>query len=376
MVPGVNFLGASVYTDRIGVVEAGAALPAYVEAPRQEPLTIKSQLQALTGKEYSEPARASKPQYLMGINYAGGTFRREQGFVVPDAKSLDYWQSKGVMLIRLPFNWPQLQPKLNEPLDAKYVEALKKSVSLMNDRGMKVLLDLHDYAKYDGKLIGSPEVSMAAFADVWKRLAEEFKDNPAVWGYGLMNEPDRKADWPTAAQAAIDAIRTVDRKMQILVAVDEQKEWPQLEKLRDPGANLRFEAHMYCDTNHSGKYNSAYDYEINRPSAQVEPMVGVKRLEPFVNWLKARNLKGFIGEFSVPANLDRDPQWLVVLDNVYEYLRKNEIPNTFWAAGTLWTPGRSYVIEPDWREGPERGKDRPQTHILLKHARAYAGAAQ
>ena len=104
-------------------------------------------------------------------------------------------------------------------------------------------------------------------------------------------------------------------------------------------------------------------------------MVGVKRLEPFVAWLKAHNVKGFIGEFSVPANLDRDPRWLIVLDHVYEYLRQNELPNTFWAAGTLWTPGRSYVIEPDWHEGPNQGKDRPQTQILLKHARAYAGTA-
>jgi endoglucanase len=106
-------------------------------------------------------------------------------------------------------------------------------------------------------------------------------------------------------------------------------------------------------------------------------MIGVKRLEPFVKWLKANNYKGIVGEFSVPANLDRDPRWLIVLDNVYEYLQKNEIPSTFWAAGTLWTQGRCYVIEPSRRNNaPDKGKDRPQTQILLKHARAYAGAAE
>ena len=53
-------------------------------------------------------------------------------------------------------------------------------------------------------------------------------------------------------------------------------------------------------------------------------MIGVKRLEPFVNWLKANNYRGIVGEFSVPANADRDPRWLIILDNVYAYLRNNE----------------------------------------------------
>jgi endoglucanase len=378
MESGANFQGASVYTDQITVVTSPEAIPPFTEAPHKEALTIEATLRDLVGKDYSEAAKPSKPQYLFGINYAGGAFRKEQGFVPPTEESLDYWKSKGVMLMRLPFNWKYLQPKLNEPLDEKYIAALKKSVSLMGDRGMQVLLDMHDYAKYDGKLIGTEDVSLEAYGDVWKRLAEVFKDNPAIWGYGLMNEPDRKANWPAAAQAAVTAIRTVDMKTQILVASDNfAKQWTNPEKqLIDPANNVRWEAHMYLDGNSSGKYNTTYDYEINKQNSAVGPMVGVKRLEPFVKWIKEHNLKGFIGEFSVPANLDRDPRWLIALDNVYEYLLKNELPNTFWAAGTLWTPGRSYVIEPNWRKVPEQGKDRPQTHILLKYARKYAGTPE
>jgi len=377
MEPGVHFHSASVYVDRVDVLTSPVAPPPYTEAPRADALTIQTVLKALVGTDYSETAQPSRPQLLFGVNYASGTFRPKEGFVVPTEQSLNYWKSKGVMLMRLPFEWEHLQPRLNEPLDSQYVDALKKSVSLMGGRGMKVLLDLHNYAKYNGSLIGSTNVPVAAFANVWKRLAEAFKDDPAVWGYGLMNEPDRKADWPVDAQAAIDAIRPTDKKTQILVAVDELEKgfWAHPERLRDPAENLRFEFHMYCDHNWSGKYGSTYEYEINRVDARVEPMVGVKRLEPFVKWLKEHNTKGFIGEFSVPANLDRDPRWLVVLDNLCAYLRTNEIPNTFWAAGTLWTPGRSYVIEPDWHEGASQGKDRPQVQVLLKHARAYAKPA-
>jgi endoglucanase len=385
MEPGANFISASVYTDRIGVFASPEAIPPFTEIPRQPPLTIQGALQTLLGQEYAETAQPSKPQFLFGVNYAGGTFRPKESFVVPTEQSLDYWKSKGVLLMRLPFNWEPLQPKLQEPLDAQYLANLKRSVAMMGARGMKVLLDLHNYDRYNSQLVGTETVSYEAFADVWKRLAAEFKDEPAVWGYGLMNEPHRtNGTWPKAAQAGIDGVRAVDLKTMIVVggdgfsgAHDWAKNGGELPKLlNDPSNNLCWEAHCYFDGNYSGKYNSTYEYDLNRSNSDLDPMTGVRRLEPFVQWLKTNNHRGIVGEFSVPANLDRDPRWLAVLDNVYAYLRQNEIPNTFWAAGTLWTPGRSYVLEPNWRDGPDQGKDRPQTHVLLKHARAYAGAAK
>jgi endoglucanase len=381
MEPGANFVGAAVYTDRIGV-SPGTAVPAYAEGGYKDVPVSPTVLQDLLGKDFSRGAWPSKPQYLFGVNYAGGTFRKEQGFVVPDEKSLDYWKSKGVMLMRLPFDWERVQPKLQQPLDAGYVANLKRTVTMMGERGMKVLLDMHNYDRYNSQLIGADSVPLAAYGDAWKRLAGEFKDNPAIWGYGIMNEPyGTNGTWPKAAQAGIDGIRAVDAKTMIVVAGDNfsgTENWARNgaelpKQLHDPSNNLCWEGHCYFDNNSSGKYNFAYEYELNRPNASIDPMIGVKRIEPFVKWLKANNYKGILGEFGVPANLDRDPRWLIVLDNVYEYLRKNGIPNTFWAAGTLWTPGRGYVIEPDWRDGPNQGRDRSQMQILLKHARAFAG---
>lgn len=137
----------------------------------------------------------------------------------PTAESLDYWKSKGVVLIRLPFLWERLQPALNGDFDAGYLAALKRSVGLVRERKMMVLLDLHNYGKYRGQHIGSETVPVEGFADVWRRLALEFKDDPAVCGYGLMNEPSCKP-WVEFVQKAIDAIRAVDAKTAIFVAND------------------------------------------------------------------------------------------------------------------------------------------------------------
>lgn len=373
MEPGANHIAAVVYTDSIRVLAPDQAAEYQLATPAAkpaEPVRTTPKIVVTT----ASPDLVGPPQYLFGVNYAGGTFRKETGFVVPTPESLDYYKHKGVLLMRLPFDWESLQPKLNQPLDEKYLNALKQTVRMMAERDMKVLLDLHNYAKYQAELIGTPNVPVEAFADVWQQLATAFKDEPAVWGYGLMNEPDRKTreTWPGMAQAAIDAIRAADKKTMIVVCADDftVKGGVALLELRDPSNNLCFEKHTYFDNNNSGKYNHSYEFELNNTPA-IDPMIGVRRLEPFVNWLKEHKVKGLLGEFSVPANPDRDPRWLPVLENVYHYLGKNQLPSTFWAGGTLWTPGRSYVLEPPLA-GPQKGMDRPQMQILLRAAQKYA----
>jgi endoglucanase len=342
--------------------------------------------------------------YAVGINLAGAEFAgheipgiegRHYGW--PKEDSLDYWQSKGIRLVRLPFKWERLQPELMKDFDPGYSAGLARSVKLMGERGMVVVLDVHNYAMYRKNPIGSEQVPLAAFGDLWRRLAVEFKGNPAIWGYGLMNEPSRKCDWKVAAQTAIDAIRKVDRDTRIVVAndyagwattrvVQREKDlagWAERsmpiatpDVLNDPSDNLVFELHTYFDHDASGTYRKTYESEIARtdgPEVRVGPNTGVDRARPFVAWLIKHKAKGFVGEYSAPANPEVDPRWMETLENFLAYLDENCIPSAFWSGGSRWTPGHGWVIERSgWsRELPEaeRQKDRPQLEILRKHTR-------
>jgi endoglucanase len=96
-----------------------------------------------------------------------------------------------------------------------------------------------------GNVIGSPEVPVGAFTDFWLKLAEHYRDEPAVLAYGLMNEPHgTNGSWPNAAQAAVDAIRSVDRRHTIMVSGDEYggaHSWKRVNQdllLHDPANNL------------------------------------------------------------------------------------------------------------------------------------------
>jgi len=336
---------------------------------------------------------------MVGVNWAGAEFApgslpgvEGKNFGWPTAESLDYWKAKGVRLIRLPFLWERLQPELKKDFDKTYCDSLKNSVKLIRDRDMLVILDVHNYAKYKKNLIGSEELPIEAFADLWRRLAEIFNNDTAVWGYGLMNEPG-KCDWAKAVQAAIDAIRTVDKQTKIFVAndyagwsatrakgdlaefIEKSIRIPDPSVLKDPSNMLRFELHTYFDHDNSGTYKNSYDKEITRkdgPEVRVGPNTGVDRIRPFVEWLKKHKVKGFIGEYSTPANPGVDERWMVTLENTVAFMDENCLPSTFWSAGTCWTPGSNGIIEPQgWKDPADRTarKDRPQLKILEKYMR-------
>lgn len=301
---------------------------------------------------------------MLGVNLASAEFGKLPGvygkdYAYPGAKQFDYFKSKGLTVIRIPFRWERMQPELMKPLDAKELAHLDEVMKLARERNMKILLDLHNYARYRGNLVGTPEVPNAALANFWTQMATHYKDEPALFAYGIMNEPHgTKGLWPAAAQAAVDAIRSVDPKNTITVCGDGwagAHSWPKLNEnllLTDPSNNLLYEAHQYFDRDNSGTYKQPFD------DSGATAETGVRRLQPFFDWLEQHNARGFIGEFGVP---DDDPRWLVVLDNALAAMKKHQVGGTYWAAGGWWG---KYPLSVE----PHDGKDRPQMEVLALYA--------
>ncbi|WP_256011096.1 glycoside hydrolase family 5 protein [Desertivirga xinjiangensis] len=307
-----------------------------------------------------------------GVNLAGAEFGTIPGILnrhygYPTASDLDYFKSKGLILIRFPFRWERVQRTLNGPLDAAEIGRMKTFIEAAQSRNMLILLDMHNYCRRNlgenGTVfyeIGSNEVPLESVVDVWAKLANEFKAFNNIWGYGLMNEPYglTKLSWFTIAQSLITRIRTVDTKTTILVGGDafsSASRWPEvsdnLKNLIDPSDNLIYEAHTYWDKHSSGTYEGTYEEE------GATPNTGVQRVTPFVEWLKKNNKRGFVGEYGVPRG---DPRWLVVLDNTLKYLRDNHVNGCYWAAGPRWPEDEHLSIQP-WHG------DLPQIAILQKY---------
>ena len=71
------------------------------------------------------------------------------------------------------------------------------------------MIDVHNYCRYRGQVIDVGTVKAADLADLWVKLSHEFKDEPGVYAYDLMNEPHDlgTADWKAISQAVVTAIR-------------------------------------------------------------------------------------------------------------------------------------------------------------------------
>lgn len=299
---------------------------------------------------------------LIGINLSGANFaphitpgKLGTNYFYPEKKHFAYYAGKNIRLVRFPFLWERLQHDLDEGLNFDQIRLLRKTLDQAARHGQRVILDMHNYGRYKDRLIGSPEVPYAAYASVWRQIAQAFMGHPGLFGYDIMNEPhSTQGLWPNAAQAAVDAIREVDMQTPIIVEGDRwasSYHWRRVNEdflLKDPADNLIYSAHIYFDKDHSGRY--ANDEE-------VDPMLGVERVRPFVEWLKEHGQRGFLGEYGVPAQSET---MLTAMDNMLTYLGEHCIPSAYWAGGPGWG---KYILAVE----PIEGQDRPQMKILEKH---------
>lgn len=299
---------------------------------------------------------------LVGINMSGANFAPHvtpgkvgTNYFYPEKKYFKYYAEKNIRLIRFPFIWERVQHDLHKGLNFDQMRMLKRTLDYAAQHNQKIILDMHNYGRYKGKLIGSPEVPYKAYAQVWRKLAEEFKGHPALWGYDIMNEPHSTDGlWPGAAQAAVDAIREVDMDTLIFVEGDRWAStyhWRYVNEdflIEDPADKIIYEGHLYLDKDFSGRYAT---------DETVDPMLGIERVRPFVEWLQENNLKGFLGEYGVPSNSE---SMLIAMDNLLGYLNDNCMPSAYWAGGPGWG---DYPLALE----PINGEDRPQMNILQKH---------
>jgi len=314
----------------------------------------------------NSPVSGSSIKYR-GVNLAGADFGESNlpgtygvDYTYPTNAEAVYFKSKGMNVIRLPFRWERLQPTLNAALNPTELARLQAFVNQAIAAGHIVLLDPHNYARYQNNVIGASSVTNANFADFWGRLATVYKNNPAVI-FGLMNEPNSMSTetWVSAANAAIASIRATGANNVITVPGNGwtgAHSWTQnwygtanasaMLAITDPGNNLMFEVHQYLDSDSSGNSDQC-----------VSATIGSERLVSFTNWLRTNGKKGFLGEFAGGNNSTCNQG----ITNMLAYIQSNaDVWSgwTWWAAGPWWG-GYRYTIE------PSNGVDDPKlTNIL------------
>lgn len=334
-------------------------------------------------------AQLTRDTFSHGVSLAGAEFGADSvsfsnlrtgdlgvNYVFPKEDTIRYFSKLGVRRLRLPFRWERVQPALGRDLHAAHVAQLRKVCRSARQYGCSVLLDVHNYARYRIDLRGIPRtcvidehvdgevvVSRDDFADLWRRLALEFRGERGVAGYALMNEPHDmgRSDWKQISQHAVDAIRVVDQTTPIVVSGDC---WASAENfetangteawIRDPSKKTIYEAHCYFDHDSSGKYMLSFRKELENDSRLLHR--GRQRVKPFLAWCKRNGVRGLIGEYGTPA----DTEWRDVTVGFLNACTESQVPVFYWAAGEWWG---NYPLSVQ----PEAGSAgcRPQLNWLL-----------
>jgi len=332
------------------------------------------------------PLAFSDTPAMFGANIAGGEFANTSTHPYPGTLNGNYWYPRqddidmakaiGVELVRVPFKWDRIQHDTEGVLDAGLwmpdINALDASINAMEARGMRIILDMHNYASRSftvggtttSYVLGSPQLPISEFARVWRLLADHYKDRPSIWGYDLMNEPgpvwvdvEQRISMSTliaAYQAAVNAIREVDTKHAIILegrGSNHSSSWltggaPLFAAgtgVVDPMNNLVASAHCYTDKDQDGGWNNGGTVQAELVSSGKYPDLasayecGVDRVKPFVDWCVANNIRGLVGEYTLPGITDT-ANWDIVSERLMAYMRDHGnglISGTQWSSGGL-----------------------------------------
>lgn len=321
-------------------------------------------------------AAVTAPVQLRGVNLPGAemwyghtaTDNPVSGkdYLFVSHQDIDYLASKGVNFVRLLFSWEALQPTPNAPFpvtgnNGTYVSTFIDRVNYATSKGITVMVEPHGaestaFAKYKGNYIGSSAVPNSQFADLWVRMATQFKSNPKVV-FGLMNEPNGMStvQWFNGAQAAITGIRATGATNMIMVEgngwsaaeswtsnwydtastkISNASAWKSI--INDPLNNTVAEVHMYFDADAGGTANDI-----------VSPTIGVERTKVTVDWARANNVKVHLSEFGANVNA---PNARLAVTNLLTYLDANKdvvIGWSWWAYGPpAWWSGNTFTLNP------------------------------
>ena len=336
---------------------------------------------------------------LCGAEYSPTTLPGSNGinYAFPTGTQTSYYVGKGMNIIRLPFLWERLQPTMNGAFNSSYLSLLQNSVAALRATGATVLLDVHNYnkrnidngASYSTMAIGTSNVPVAAFSDLWSKLATLYKGDQGVV-FGLMNEPTggydsngqpmTTAQWVINANTAITAIRATGAQNWITcpgnfytgawswaTAKDSTSSSSSTNavamlNVSDSLNKTVIEVHQYFDNQYAGTTQSCLSSD------------GESLLSTVTAWARTNGKKLFLGEFGSGNNSTCESAVAGSTEGVLQYMQSN---SDVWAGWTWWSSvadntanGYGAFGATDFSLAPVSGVDSPYMSWLTPYVSA------
>ena len=174
---------------------------------------------------------------LVGPDYTADFWKRFKDNYVT-REDIEFIASTGANTIRLPFHYKLFTDEDYMGLSAAQdgFERVDSLVCWCRDNGLYLILDMHDAPggqtgdniddSYGYPWLFESERSQQLFCDIWRSIAERYKDETTILGYELINEPiapyfenmeELNGKLEALHKRAVKAIREVDTNHIILL---------------------------------------------------------------------------------------------------------------------------------------------------------------
>lgn len=187
----------------------------------------------------------------------------------------------------------------NGQLDAVNTAQYNQLVRDCLATGALCIIDIHNYARFEGQVIGQGGPTNEQFANLWGQIATKYRNETKVV-FGIMNEPHdipNLSMWADTVQAAVTAIRTAGATMQMIllpgtdfthaqtyVSNGSAGNLSRVHNLDGSNASLIFDVHQYLDSDGSGTHTDCVTDRVN------------DTFVPLAQFLKANGRKAMLTE--------------------------------------------------------------------------------
>jgi len=325
----------------------------------------------------SPPAGVGKVRFA-GVNIAGFDFGMntdgEQGasaaypplvqYYGPDGQGqMDHFAgSDGLNIFRLPVGWQYLtNGVLGGEINLDNWEVYEALVQACLATGAHCIVDVHNYARWQGGIIGQGGPSNAEFAALWTSLATIYAGTENII-FGVMNEPHDLdiPTWAETVQVAVTAIREAGATSQMVLLPASNYTSAQqfvstgagdlLRAITNPDGtttNLIFDVHKYLDSDNSGTHPACVTDNIAEAWA------------PLAQWLRCHGRQALNTETGGGPN---DPSCPSLLCSQFNFMNQNSdvfLGWVGWAAGAFTTYSDYVLLETPSETSPGVWVDQP-----------------
>jgi endoglucanase len=247
---------------------------------------------------------------LAGVNIAGYDFgmaitgTQDQSQIIDEASDgtsqmQHFANQDGFNMFRLPAGWQFLTAnQLGGNLDSNNFGKYDRLVQGCLATGAYCIVDIHNYARWNGAVIGQGGPTDAQFVALWTSLATKYKSQSKVI-FGVMNEPHDLtiSTWAATVQKVVTAIRNAGATSQMILLPGtdftsaanfiSNGSGGALIKVTNPDGsttNLIFDVHKYLDSDNSGTHTECVTNNID------------SAFSPLATWLRQNNRQAILSE--------------------------------------------------------------------------------